>query len=50
LAKQGLTGNPFLPNPALAANLWQDMLNNQPQEMQQMESPQQQPQIQPEGI
>jgi polyhydroxyalkanoate synthesis repressor PhaR len=36
LAKQGLTGNPFLPNPALAANLWQDMLNNQPQEMQAM--------------
>lgn len=36
LAKQGLTGNPFLPNPALTANLWQDMLNNQPQEMQTM--------------
>ena len=36
LAKQGLAGNPFVANPTLAANLWQDMLSNQPQEMQTM--------------
>ncbi|MBY0345487.1 MAG: polyhydroxyalkanoate synthesis repressor PhaR [Neisseriaceae bacterium] len=36
LVKQSTLGNPFISNSALAANLWQDMLTNQPQEMQTM--------------
>lgn len=36
LAKQGLTDSPFISNPPVVANLWQDMLNKQPQEMQTM--------------